>query len=71
MKVLTEQEIADIQREAFLRGAKWWEYRSTNGTMWQSDQKEVYEEACRKYPGGTQQQVQADSPMSLDVAGDE
>jgi hypothetical protein len=37
-------------REAFLKGAKWWEFKSTCGTMWQSDQKEVWEAACRKYP---------------------
>ena len=34
---------------AFMKGAKWWEYHSTKGTMWQSDQALVAEEAARRY----------------------
>lgn len=26
-------------RHAFLQGAKFWEFRQTGGTMWQSDQR--------------------------------
>lgn len=35
---------------AFLAGAKYWEYCRTEATTWQSDQKIVIEEACRRYP---------------------
>jgi len=28
-------------REAFLAGAKWWEFHTTDATMWQSDQAEA------------------------------
>ena len=44
-------EEVKAQRDAFLAGAKWWESHSTNGTMWQSDQKEVWAKACERYPG--------------------
>ena len=37
-----------IQR-AFCDGAKWWEYHSTNFTMWPTDQDLVEEEAIRRY----------------------
>ena len=36
--------------EAFLAGAKWWEYESTGATMWGSGQGRVLEEALRRYP---------------------
>jgi len=35
---------------AFASGAKWWEFHSTKGTMWQSDQHEVEEAAAERYP---------------------
>lgn len=34
---------------AFVKGAKYWEYHSTGGTMWQSDQALVVQEAERRY----------------------
>jgi hypothetical protein len=37
-------------REAFVKGAKWWEFESTGGTMWQSDQHKAHEEAALRYP---------------------
>lgn len=40
----------DELRKAFLAGAKFWEWRNTNSTMWQSDQNEVMEKAIKKYP---------------------
>ncbi len=46
-----DQALTQAQRDAFLAGAKWWEFHSTGGTMWQSDQKEVWAKACERYPG--------------------
>lgn len=39
-------------RRAFVKGAKWWEWVSTDATMWQSDQQRAEEEAEKRYPGG-------------------
>lgn len=36
-------------QSAFLDGAKFWEYHQTMGTMWQSDQNIVMEEAQKRY----------------------
>ena len=37
-------------REAFLKGAKWWEYKKSGGfTMWQSDQNYAWEAAKLRY----------------------
>ena len=33
-------------------GAKWWEFRQTGATMWQSDRNAAEEEAELRYPGG-------------------
>ena len=38
---------------SFVQGAKWWEYRSTKFTMWQSDVILAEEEAIRRSKGGT------------------
>lgn len=38
---------------AFVQGAKWWEFHSTGGTMWQSDQSSANAEATRKANAGT------------------
>ena len=47
--------VADLRgdelRLAFMHGAKWWEFHSTKGTMWQSDQHLVAEAAERRYHG--------------------
>lgn len=48
-----EEEHLEISKEAmaFIRGAKWWEFKRPNGgTMWQSDQRICDEEAMRRYP---------------------
>ena len=34
---------------AFVKGAKWWEYHSTKGTMWQSDQELAAIEAEKRF----------------------
>ena len=44
---------ADSLVLAFLEGAKWWEYRQTGCTMWQSDQREAMDEAERREARGT------------------
>jgi hypothetical protein len=44
------EKVSENVRTAFFKGAKWWEFKSTGGTMWQSDQKLAWEEACKKYP---------------------
>lgn len=36
-------------QQSFIDGAKFWEFHSTGGTMWQSDQHIVGEEAIRRY----------------------
>lgn len=55
IKLMEDNQSSDqpiqAQRDAFLAGAKWWEFHSTNGTMWQSDQKEVWAKAFERYPG--------------------
>ena len=38
----------DIRR-AFVAGAKWWEFHSTGGTMWQSDRGLAEAEATKRY----------------------
>lgn len=38
---------------AFVQGAKWWEYHKTGGTMWQSDQQIVENEAERRLENST------------------
>lgn len=38
---------------AFVQGAKWWEYCSTGGTMWQRDQIKTEEEARRRLQNKT------------------
>lgn len=35
--------------EAFVAGAKWWEWHKTGATMWQSDQALAYAEGQKKY----------------------
>ncbi len=63
---LKKQEIAEITKEkvlktsntneliiAFVQGAKWWEFTSTGGTMWQSDQQLAEKEAIRRKQNGT------------------
>ena len=42
----------DDLRRAFVMGAKWWEFRQTGATMWQSDRNAAEEEAELRYPGG-------------------
>jgi len=49
--VVSREGIGNGLREAFMHGAKWWEFHSTKGTMWQSDQKLVAEAAERRYHG--------------------
>jgi len=43
----------DDVRHAFVAGAKWWEYHSTEFTMWPSDQRLAEREAEKRYPGGS------------------
>lgn len=45
-----EQDARAVAYLAFVKGAKWWEFESTGGTMWQSDQARVRAEAERYYP---------------------
>lgn len=35
--------------QAFVRGARWWEFQKTGATMWQSDQRKAYDAAKAKY----------------------
>jgi hypothetical protein len=50
----SEQEHRKALVQAFLQGAKWWEYKQSLGfTMWQSDQEAAVEEAKRKLRNGT------------------
>jgi len=46
-------ELADAKTAAwyaFVAGAKWWEFESTKGTMWQSDVTKIKAEAFARYP---------------------
>jgi hypothetical protein len=42
----------DDLRRAFVMGAKWWEYHTTQFTMWNSDIKLAEDEAEKEYPDG-------------------
>jgi hypothetical protein len=47
------QEFAAAKDEllvAFVKGAKWWEFHKSGGTMWQSDQHLAEEEGAKHYP---------------------
>ena len=55
LPVQSEMPRAELQsptalRNAFLRGAKWWEYQTTRATMWPSDQQKAAAEAATQYP---------------------
>lgn len=52
--------VIQAQRHAFLSGAKWWEFYSTKGTMWQSDQKLVWEIAISKFPTLPEETLEAE-----------
>ncbi len=43
---------ADDLRRAFVDGAAWWEFKSTEFTMWNSDRREAEAEAEIRFPGG-------------------
>lgn len=43
---------ADDLRRAFVDGAAWWEFRSTEFTMWNSDRAEAEAEAEARFPNG-------------------
>lgn len=43
----------DILIMSFVQGARWWEYRQTGATMWQSDQIEAEAEAEKRWENGT------------------
>ena len=42
----------DDLRRAFVEGAKWWEWYSSGGTMWNSDVTLAEKEAEEHYPEG-------------------
>lgn len=42
-------QIVEVQIQAFLRGAKHWEFKRTGATMWPSDQNDVLAEAELRY----------------------
>ena len=42
----------DDLRRAFVEGAKWWEWYSSGGSMWNSDVTLSEQEAEKLYPGG-------------------
>jgi len=46
-----DRQIAELKSalgNAFIDGAKWWEFESTGGTMWQSDQQKAADEAIKR-----------------------
>jgi len=44
------ERVRNASYHAFVAGAKWWEFHSTGGTMWQSDQGLVHDEATKRWP---------------------
>ena len=57
-EVLVERDEAKTAAwYAFVAGAKWWEYHSTKGTMWQSDVIKIEAEASARYPYAPHWQV--------------
>jgi hypothetical protein len=55
----------DSLQGAFVSGAKWWEFVSTNGTMWASDRDKAWEEAERRYPGADGQRTAAEAEARI------
>ena len=46
-----DRKIAELKHalgNAFVDGAKWWEFEKTGGTMWQSDQDKAAKEASKR-----------------------
>lgn len=43
---------ANDPRRAFVEGAKWWEYKTTGATMWQSDRNLAEAEAQERWERG-------------------
>lgn len=46
---LEDRGTEEREAVAFVKGAKYWEYHSMGGTMWQSDQALIVQEAERRY----------------------
>lgn len=44
----TLPEVSERDRQVFVAGARWWEFKQTGATMWPSDQQEAYEAAPAK-----------------------
>lgn len=42
------EQMKPLVVNAFVQGAKWWEFHKTGSTMWQSDQNLAYEKATEK-----------------------
>ena len=40
----------DDIRRVFVAGAKWWEWKSRDATMWNSDVRRAEAEATKRYP---------------------
>lgn len=49
----SEMDLNDRLVIAFVQGAKYWEYRITQGTMWQRDQSICENEAKSRLRSGT------------------
>lgn len=47
MKRLSKEELA------FVEGAKWWEWKTTGATMWNSDRRDAEAEAVKRKANGT------------------
>jgi hypothetical protein len=43
----------DDPRRIFVEGAKWWEFKKTGATMWQSDRNDAEAEAEKRHPKST------------------
>jgi len=49
VKTVEEDYLKNDIIKAFIAGAKWWEYHSTESIMWQSDQNLAMIEAIKRY----------------------
>ena len=46
------EPVTEAEKEAFVQGAKWWEFRQTGATLWPSDRDEAYAIAEQKILAG-------------------
>ncbi len=55
--------------ESFVQGAKWWEFKSSGGTMWASDREAAYKRATEIRDDGTLGKSDAERRAAREAEG--